>query len=167
VSSFVCLLRGINVSGQKKIRMQDLRELCESIGFHNVETYVQSGNVVLDTSETHTKTIETSIVDAVRERFGFEVPVIVRSNEELPQVANCNPFTDQGGIGEKRLAVVFLADEPSASRLESIDISSLTEDRFAAVGRHIYLHCPRGFGRTKLSNNFFEHRLQLTATTRN
>ena len=166
LNTFVCLLRGINVSGQKKIRMKDLRELCESIGLLDVATYVQSGNVVFDSGEK-AAAIEASIEGAVRDRFGFEVPVIVRSREELAAVVAGNPFTDEDGIDPARLGVVFLSDEPATTRLESIDIPGSSADQFAAVGRHIYLHCPDGFGRTKLSNNFFEHTLQLTATTRN
>ena len=165
--SHVALLRGINVSGQKKIRMQDLRDLCESIGLMDVATYVQSGNVVFGSPEPSTTALVASIEDAIRTRFGFEVPVIVRTRAELGEVVGSNPFVGERGIDENRLAVVFLAIQPTPDSLEKIDGQASTGDRFEVVGRHIYLHCPSGFARTKLSNKFFENKLRLAATTRN
>jgi uncharacterized protein (DUF1697 family) len=163
---YVALLRGINVSGQKKILMRELRDLCESIGLDEVATYVQSGNVVFNHSEDDVSLV-AAIEDAIRIRFGFEVPVIVRSKRELTNVASSNPFLAEDGIDERHLCVIFLADEPSPARLDAIEVPGPPGDRFAGVGRHIYLHCPAGFARTKLSNNFFEKKLGLPATTRN
>lgn len=165
--SWVGLLRGINVGGHKKIRMQDLRDHCESIGLIDVATYVQSGNVVFESLDDKALSVATSIEDAVRDRFGFEVPVIVRSKTEFEGVATSNPFTAEPGVDEKHLCVVFLSDEPAASILQAMEVPGQTTDRFEVMGRHIYLHCPGGFARTKLTNNFFERRLGLTATARN
>jgi uncharacterized protein (DUF1697 family) len=167
LNPYVALLRGINVGGTKKIRMQELRELCTSIGFEDVATYVQSGNVVFGGSKKSSASIASAIEGALRQRFGFEVPVIVRTKAEIEEVASSNPFAAEPGIDEKRLAVVFLADRPAPGRLEKIESPAPTEDRFEIVDRHIYLHCPSGFARTKLANNFFENKLRLIATTRN
>jgi uncharacterized protein (DUF1697 family) len=167
VNTSVCLLRGINVSGQKKIRLQDLRELCESVGLGGAATYVQSGNVVGDTRDGNATSIAGIIEAAVRKKFGFEVPVIVRTREELAEVVDSNPFVTEDGFDPACLGVVFLVNEPAAAQVESIDAPGSTADRFVVVGRHIYLHCFNGFGRSKLSNNFFERKLRLSATTRN
>jgi uncharacterized protein (DUF1697 family) len=165
--SYVALLRGINVGGQKKIRMQELRDLCESISLEDVATYVQSGNLIFSSTDTDPASIASSIERAVRDRFGFEVPVFVRTRAELEEVAGSNPFAAEQDIDENTLAVVFLADRPTPTSLENIKPSAPTGDRFEVAGRHIYLHCPGGFARTKLSNNFFENRMKLVATTRN
>ena len=164
---YVALLRGINVGGHKKIRMRELTELCESIGLADVATYVQSGNVVFGSSDESSDSIAASIAGAVQERFGFEVPVIVRTKHELAEVATSNPFLTEAGIDEKHLCVVFLSDEPSPALLDSIEVPGTAGDRFAAFGRHLYLHCLGGFARTKLSNNYFENKLKLSATSRN
>lgn len=163
----VCLLRGINVSGHKIIRMQELRELCGSIGFENVESYLQSGNLVFDSPEGVATSVASSVHNAIMERFGFDVPTIIRSKDEFAEVIDGNPFVGLDGIDETKLCVVFLAEEPSPEALQRIESENRGPDRFAAVGLHIYLHCPSGFGRTKLSNNFFENRLRVVATARN
>ena len=147
--------------------MIDLREFCESIGFKNVASYVQSGNLVIDSPDSEELSVVSSIERGIRERFGFEVPVIVRSKDEFQDVLEANPFIGDQGVDEARLCVVFLSEEPDTAKLEKIDPQEFGPDRFAVVGRHIYLHCPNGFARTKLSNNFFENRLRVTATSRN
>jgi len=167
MNTYACLLRGINVSGQKKIRMQELREICESIGLDNVSSYLQSGNLVFDSSDAEAQSVASSIELGIREHFGFNVPTIIRSKEEFAEVVAINPMVGKDGIDESKLAVVFLSKRPSPADLGRTEAEHSGQDRFAIAGRHIYLHCPGGFGRTKLSNHLFESRLGVTATTRN
>jgi len=167
MNTYVCLIRGINVSGHKKIRMQELRELCESIGLENVASYLQSGNLVFDSPDAEAQSVGSLVELGIRERFDFIVPTIIRSKDEYGEIIDGNPFADIDGIDTTKLCVVFLAEEPAPADLERIEAENSGPDIFAAVGRHIFLHCPGGFGLTKLSNNFFENRLRVVATSRN
>jgi uncharacterized protein (DUF1697 family) len=117
MNTYVCLLRGINVSGQKKIRMQELREICESIGLDNVSSYIQSGNLVFDSPDTEAPSVGSSIELGIREHFGFNVPTIIRSKEEFAEVIATNPMVGKEGIDESKLCVVFLSKGPSPADL--------------------------------------------------
>lgn len=166
--SFLSILRGINVSGQKKISMLSLKKLYESIGFKNVRTYIQSGNVVFDT--TNTTNIE-SLIDVIEKNikttFGFDVPVQIRTNIDLVTTIQNNPFLIEETIQIEKLHVTFLkkyADEVLCSKLQS---ENFLPDRFVILEKEVFLYCPNGYGNTKLTNSFFERKLKVSATTRN
>jgi len=167
--SYVAMLRGINVSGNKPVKMEALRASFEALGFKNVRTYVQSGNVVFEAKEREAAPLGSKIVARIKRDFGFEVPVLVLGAGELGRVVDENPFLEQRGpeIDVTKLHVTFLAAAPAAAGLKKMQGVSSGRDAFHCLGKTIYLACPDGYGNTKLSNNAFERALGASATTRN
>lgn len=168
METYISILRGINVSGQKKILMADLKTLYEDLQFRNVKTYIQSGNVVFK-SEKKVDDEDTAkrIEKAIQKKYGFQVPVIIRSYRELEKVIASNPFLSEKDIDPKKLHVTFLSEIPSKERLNELNSVGFSPDEFTIQGKEIYLHIPVSYGETKLSNSFFEKKLKVTATTRN
>lgn len=164
---YISLLRGINVSGQKKIKMAELRALYESIGFADVQSYLQSGNVVFATEETERTRIAQSIAAAITATYGFTVTVLIQDATDFAQVFAGNPFLEAHGEDLTKLYVTFLVGQPSSEALANLALPANSGDEFAVRGQHVYIFCPGGYGRTKLSNAFFERKLKVTATTRN
>ncbi len=157
---YIVLLRGINVSGKNKISMADLRELLYNLNFCNVQTYIQSGNIILD-SEKSQETIQKNISEAILRRFGHTVSVLSRTIPEWKSAIENYPFSTKN---DKIVAFTFL-DKPTA--IKKIELSTIGEDQYMINGDVVYLYCPSTFSKTKLSNHLFERKLQVTATTRN
>lgn len=163
MSRFVAILRGINVSGKNKIIMRELRTLLESIGLQNVETYIQSGNILFNYNKENVQFI---IQKAILDKYGFDVPVIVRSKEQWEKSYNALPF--DSSIDKSYCHITFLSDTPEGENTKkAIEANKSEEDTFTIVEKDIYLCCPNGYGKTKLNNSFFERYLKVTATTRN
>ena len=118
MTKFIALLRGINVSGQKQIKMPDLKALFEDIGFQDVETYIQSGNVIFSAKEKSNEKLETIISSGIIKKFGFDVQIIVITPEEIEYVLKSNPFIKKKKDIEK-LYVTFLANNPSVENIKS------------------------------------------------
>lgn len=163
MNTYISLLRGINVSGQKKIKMEDLKNLYEKIGFQNVQTYIQSGNVIFASASEDTLELANLITKAIFEVYSFEVPVLILKPTELADVLAKNPFQDEEN---QRLYYIFLLTEPTQTQLEKLEFDKFLPDKFAVVGKTIYLSVV-AYGNSKLSNNFFENVLKINATTRN
>lgn len=161
------LLRGINVSGQKLIKMADLRELYESLEVEQVKSYIQSGNVVFACPEDRVETIGNEILAKIKSSYGFEVPIQIYTRDKWRGIAASHPLLDHGEAEEKYKHVTLLAEFPDKERLANLSIPDGDDGAFEIVDKVIYLSCPSGYGRTKLSNNFFESRLKVQATTRN
>ena len=159
--TYISILRGINVSGQKKILMSDLKALYESLGFKNVVTYIQSGNVIFQFKKETDAKLSQMIEAAISKKYQFDVPVIIRSLEEVEKIIAWNPFLNKKNTVIERLHVTFLAEIPSKEKF------SFPPDEFIIAGKEVFLHTPNGYGNTKLSNNFFENKLKVKATTRN
>jgi uncharacterized protein (DUF1697 family) len=162
VPTYVALLRAINLGARNKVSMADLRRLVEATGAEDVTTYVQSGNVVLRSSVRSASTLERALEKQIREDLGLDVRVLVRTAAELAGIAAGNPFGDPA-----KAYVTFLAEKPDAQRVRDLDPERSPPDEFRVVGREIYLHCPNGYGPSKLSNAYFEKQLGVAATTRN
>lgn len=162
---FLSILRGINVSGQKMIKMTDLKALYEELSFKNVSTYIQSGNVIFENKED--KELCKKIEKKIFEKYNFLVPVIIRSMEEMETTINGNMFLKEKKIELDKLHVTYLEEEPLPENLEKIGNVQFEPDRFYISGKDIYIYCPGGYGKTKLNNTFFENKLKVKATTRN
>lgn len=168
MSTFISILRGINVSGQKRILMRDLRELFEKLDFKQVQTYIQSGNVVFENNtQTPNSELAMRIEKAIEKEFNFHVPTIIRSKEELERIISSNPFLKDRSIDLKKLHVTFLSEVPTKENAENIVKTDFLPDQFVIKDKNIFLHIPENYGVTKLSNSFFERKLKVTATTRN
>ena len=166
--TYLSLLRGINVSGQKKIKMADLKGLYESLGFARVVTYIQSGNVLFDANEADPADLQTRLEHAIAGHFGFEVPVIIRTAAELERAICDCPF-DAIDVAEEgtQYLVTFLGGEPDAAGIDKLQPFVQDSESLVLRGQSVYLHCPRGYGRSKLSNSLLENKLGVAATTRN
>jgi len=165
-STHVALLRGINVGGKNRLPMAALAEIFTAAGCRNVRTYIQSGNVVFAAGPKAAERIPAVVARAIRASHGLEVPVVLRSSEELRGVVARNPFLKKR-VDPQSLHVAFLADAPERSRGASLDPERSPGDSFVLRGREIYLHLPKGVGKSKLTNAWFDSKLGTTSTLRN
>lgn len=168
MTRYISILRGINVSGHKKIKMVDLKDIYEKLGFRNVVTYIQSGNVILDDPSNDPHKIKFNIEAAIEKKYGFHVNVQLRSKSELDEIYSKLPFKninlEQDG---SKILVTFLSGQPSAEEFDQLS-KYVSPSENLLLGDHVfYLHCPDGYGKTKLSNVLVEKKLNLVSTTRN
>ena len=164
---WISLLRGINVGGHAKIAMADLRALYQGLGFQNVTTYVQSGNVVFSADEGDSSRLAQQIEQQMQSVWGYSVPVLLRGAEDFSRILNTNPFLQRPDTDLSKLHVTFLTAPVDETRLQGIPSPNADGDEFAAGGQEIFVYCPGGYGRTRLNNNFFEKKLAQPVTTRN
>ncbi|MGZ4885117.1 MAG: DUF1697 domain-containing protein [Halobacteriota archaeon] len=163
----IALLRGINVSGRKAVRMKDLKKSFEELGFENVSTYGQSGNVIFDCRRTQVGLLSRCIEKKLADTFGFSTTVIIRTQQELEKTLDHNPLIHEPDVLIEKLHVTFLLDAPDPSVVSNPDIRPDDGEKFVIVGNDVYLYCPNGYARTKLNNAAFEKKLKTLATTRN
>ena len=143
--------------------MKALKALLEGLELSDVTTYVQSGNVVF---KADTAVAAAGLEAAIEKEFGFAVTVVVRTKREMGAVVKRNPFLKEGADPSK-LHVTFLVDKPAQHGLKDVEADKFAPDELRLLGREVYLHTPNGYGRSKLSNDFFEKRTGVRATTRN
>jgi uncharacterized protein (DUF1697 family) len=163
---YVAMLRGINVAN-KMVKMERLRASFEALGFDQVRTYVQSGNVVFHAEEKSPDKAAKKIENRITRDFGFEVPVLVKSAKDLEQVVKSNPLLKEKGIDHSKLHVTFLLGAPPITAAKALEPLATSRERFRVLNREIYLYCPDGYGISKLANATIEKRLAVVATTRN
>ena len=147
--------------------MADLKSLYDSLGFTHVQTYVQSGNVIFNCSESDHDKVARMIEAKIHRDFGFDIPVFIRSAADFQRLVDDNPFTHSRNQDPAKLHVTFLNHEPEKSDLMELVEYKDPTDEYVIQARVIFLYCPNGYGRTKLSNTFFEKKLSVIATTRN
>jgi uncharacterized protein (DUF1697 family) len=164
--TFAAFLRAVNLGEKNKIPMGELKSSFSELGYEDVTTYLQSGNVVFRTPAKKTDTIAAAVERRIADEFGLSVTVLLRRSTELRKIAGDNPFL-KGESDPKKLHVVFLDSRPGAKAKADLDPDRSPPDRFDVRGREIYLHLPNGSGRSKLTIDYFEHRLGTKATARN
>lgn len=167
MNTYISILRGINVSGQKKIKMQELKKMYEGLNYRNVRTYIQSGNVLFDDKSKNLLQLADTIKKEILNHFGFDVPVLVIGVNELRKIIKNSPFAKKKNIDLNKLYVTFLFSEPEQINIEKLLAISFEQEEFILAGKTIYLYYPGAFGKTKLSNNLMENKLKVTASTRN
>lgn len=166
MKSYVALLRAVNVSGQNKLAMADLRAQLVRAGYQDVTTYVQSGNVVFQAPATPEPKLVGALEREIQRTFGLTVTVLVRTKDQLRDLQAANPFVKRR-TDPSALYVTLLATRPSVAQVKELATKIAGRDEAVVGGREVYLHCPGGYGRTKLNNSFFERNLGAKATTRN
>ncbi len=159
MKTYIIILRGINVSGKNKLPMQELRELLNQLQFKDVQTYIQSGNIILK-SEENKISIAKKIKEGIENQFGYDVPVLVKEIEEWKNAIENNPYKN---VEEKQQYFTFLSEKPE---IETVEVNA-KEDEYEIIDDVVYVNAVGGYGKTKLNNNFFEKKLKVTATTRN
>jgi uncharacterized protein (DUF1697 family) len=165
MTAYVALLRGINVGGHHKVPMAELRAAFEALGLESVSTYIQSGNVAF-CSDAAEDELTTVLVEVIRERFGFEVPVILREASELAEVAAAHSFADRTD-DVKLLHVVFLAEEPTDEAIRGFDLKRFGPDDLVVRGRDAFVAYPDGSARSKFTIDVIERALGTSGTGRN
>ncbi|MCU1449459.1 MAG: hypothetical protein JWP02_1629 [Acidimicrobiales bacterium] len=164
---YVAMLRGINLGSHNRVAMPALRDLFEALGFDDVSTYVQSGNVVFTAGpKKDTSKLAADIGRRIKKDFGLDVTVVVRTASELKKVLGDNPFL-AGGKDPTTLHVTFLTETPATAKAKALTAEEWPPDSVKIKRSEVYLHCPNGYGRTKLQNAFLEKRLGTRGTTRN
>ncbi len=166
LETYVALLRGVNVGGKNKLPMQALIGICTEAGCIAVQTYIQSGNVIFQAPSETAKEISLKIAALMTERFGYRVPVVLRTAKQLEEAIRGNPFLEQN-VPAETLHVMFLAAPPSPEQVASLDPGRSAPDTFAVRGQEIYLHLPNGVKDTKLTNAYFDTKLAIVSTSRN
>jgi uncharacterized protein (DUF1697 family) len=164
--SYVALLRGINVGGKNKLPMKDLVAIFEGAGCVRVRHYIQSGNVVFGASQAVARRVPAVVAAEIERAFGLRVPVVLRSGAEMRAVVKDSPLAATAASPDA-LHVVFLADAPPPKLGAALDPARSPPDTFVLQGREIYLSCPNGVARTKLTSSYFDSRLRTTSTMRN
>ena len=156
------------MTGHNSIRMTDLALLYKDIGFTDAETYIQSGNVIFSAEDNLPgQDIATKIEKSILGRFNYNVPVMIRTVEDLRNILSANPFLTVGDFKPSKIAVIFLHEKTTENQIEKVVNIDYPPDKFIIRGSEIYLHCPNGFGRTKLYTNFFEKKMGVIGTARN
>jgi len=167
MQTHIALLRGINVSGHKKIKMANLKASLEALSLSDVITYIQSGNIIFKSEETSISKLEHRIHEKILDDFGFEVPVLIKTPQELIHALNNNPFEKDISKDQKLLCVVFLKENPQPENIKRLKEVDYSPEEYVLKDKIIYLYAANGFGNAKMSNNFFENKLKVKATTRN
>lgn len=165
--TYVLLLRGINVSGHNKLKMKDLQACLETLGLSAIQTYLQSGNAVFNAPKQAPETLAPKIQQALHAAHGITVRALVKTAAELRSIRAANPFLDEPDVDVATLHVTFLRGVPARAAVEGMARIDAGRDRYRHVGSAIYLSCPDGYAKTKLSNKGLEKWLAVDATTRN
>jgi uncharacterized protein (DUF1697 family) len=162
----LALLRGINLGGKNKVPMKDLTGMFVEAGCKNVQTYIQSGNVIFNAAPGVAARLADLISAQIAKRFGYRTPVVLRTRKQLGKVIANNPFL-AAGAPEDTLHVMFLAEVPSPPRVASLDPDRSLPDSFVVSGQEVFLRLPNGVARSKLTNAWFDAKLGTVSTGRN
>jgi len=163
---YVALLRGINVGGKNMIKMETLRATFENLGFENVKSYINSGNLAFDTKKNNDTKLAAKIHDAIKKDFGFDISVMVRSMDEINEIVKNNPFDGQFD-NHKNLHVFFLDSEPSNGHKEMIDSIDNDNERIEVCGRTLYCLLKISILDSAVGKGFIDKKLKIPATARN
>jgi uncharacterized protein (DUF1697 family) len=168
MQTYITFLRGVNMTGHNTIKMNELSALFTSLGYSDVETYIQSGNVIFNVSDDNSSSaLSENIESAILKRFKYTVPAIIRTYKELKELCLFNPFINELNFDPSKMAILFLHEEPSDNQINKVAGIDYPPDKFKIIGKEIFLYCPNGFGKTKLYTNFFEKKMSVTGTARN
>lgn len=165
--TYIAFLRGINVAGKNKVPMAELRELCESIELKDVQTYIQSGNIIFKSVVDSTSELEGLLAEAILNKFDIEVPVLIRTTYQVSAMVNDNPFASDDDSIKKQLYFVLINSSPSIETLIKFKTEAFANEEFSIADGCIYLKCNARYGKAKLNNNLIERKLNVMATTRN
>ncbi len=149
------------------IKMEPLKTMLKNIGFSNVETYIQSGNVFVETDDESTFSVGFKIKQEIFKTFGHEVPVIVIGKNDLESCFKINPFLKEKEVDTKKLYVAFISKELPSSVINELKISQFKPDEAVIDGTRIYIKYAIGAGKTRLDQKYIEKKLNVTATIRN
>lgn len=166
MATHLALLRGINVSGHNMMKMEALKTMLENIGFQNIRTYLQSGNVFVDSDEEASK-VGFTIKQEIFKVFGHEVPVVMITKEDLKSCFSNNPFLKGKDIDTKKLYVAFISTKLKKENINDLKISQFKPDEASIDENRIFIKYDVGAGKTRFDQKYIEKKLNVTATIRN
>jgi uncharacterized protein (DUF1697 family) len=156
------------MAGHNSIKMNDLSNLYKDLGFTDVETYIQSGNVIFCSDKIEqVPVISQRIEKAILDKFNLNIPVMIRTVKEIKELSSSNDFLYEENFDPAKMAVIFLHEKCKGSQIQKVADVNYPPDRFLISGSEIYIYCPDGFGKTKLYTNFFEKKMGVIGTGRN
>ena len=164
---YISLLRGINVGANKRMKMEKLRGSCEALGFGEIATYIQSGNLIFKAAKLSADAVSKKIEKQIECDFGFHADVITRTAEDLKKIIASNPLLKQPGTEESKLHVVFLPAAPSAEGVEKLESVILPPDRVRVARSEIYFYFPNGVSGSSLWKHNLDRVLGISGTMRN
>ncbi len=165
--SYIALLRGINVGGHKKIKMADLRDLFEGLGYKDVMTYIQSGNVVFKSKIKDQSNLANQISESIKSYYGFQVPVLVKTRTEMNKILNSNPFKDPKDLANNKVYFIVLKEMPLSDDIESTSKIIFENEKFVITPECVYIRYDLGAAKAKCGTTFFESKLKVVTTSRN
>ena len=164
---YIAMLRGINVGAHKRMKMETLRASCETLGFKQVKTFIQSGNIVIEAGKTSPAALSKKISEQILQDFGFSVEVISRTREEMGKIIRDNPLLKEKGVDPTKLHVVLLSAEPAAAAVKKIESLTLPPDRVRCSGKETYFYFPNGVSGSSLWKHPLDRVLSVAGTMRN
>jgi uncharacterized protein (DUF1697 family) len=164
---YISLLRGINVGAHKRIKMDKLRASFEAVGFEQVKTYIQSGNVIFKTTKLSPALLSERIEKRIFIDFGFPVSVVSRAADEMANAIEDNPLLKKRGIDQDKLHVMFLSDAPAGAALIKLAALTTAPDQSCCLGKELYLYLPNGTAESSLMKSQLDRVLSVVTTTRN
>jgi uncharacterized protein (DUF1697 family) len=164
---YIALLRGINIGPHKRIKMEKLRASCEGLGFTNVKTYIQSGNVIFRAGRLSSSALSKKVGECIVSDFGFSADVISRTRDEMKRIIDDNPFVKERGLDASKLHVVFLPHAPTAAAIKKLQDLTLAPDRVHPSGNEIYFYFPNGVSGSSLWKHPLDRVLSVAGTMRN
>ena len=167
MKTYIAMLRGINVGGKHKIKMEALEKIFNDFGYNNVQSYIQSGNVFFDSDEINKKKLENNLKNKIFYLFGYDVPVIIKDAFGLKKIIRNNPFLKNKEIDPAHFHVTFLSAIPTIELVQRIPKRTINNEECEIIKDIIYSYCPNGYGVAKMNNMYFESKLKIIATTRN
>lgn len=163
---YVAFLRGINVGGKNKVKMETLREICAALGFENVKTYINSGNIIFETSKTGDGKLAAKISEAIEKQFGLQIKTIVRSIAAVEEIARNNPFADEFE-NDKDLHVFFLDEEMPPDKTELLLSNNNENERYFVRGREIFCLLKISVLDSLMGKDYIAKKLKISSTSRN
>jgi len=163
----ISMLRGVNVGAHNRIKMDELRELYQSLKLDDPRTFIQSGNVIFHTRQKNLSQIAKSIQDAIGKTFGFRPEVILRTTDELRKAVAASPFADRPSLEPGKILVTFLSAEPGREAHATLAALKGYPEELHLKGRELYIYFPNGAGTSKLPWSSVEKLLKVTGTARN
>ena len=164
---YIAMLRGINIGPHKRMKMERLRASCEALGFEQVKTYIQSGNLVLRTGKLRPEALSKKLEERIVHDFGFSSDIIIRSKKELQQIVTGNPLLRERGVDQGKLHVVFAREAPSPAAIRKLESLTLEPDKVHHAGKDIYFYFPNGVSGSSLWKHPLDRVLEVPGTMRN
>jgi len=164
---YIAMLRGINVGAHKRVKMDKLLASCETLGFKQVKTFIQSGNIVIEAGKTSPATLSKKIGKQILKDFGFSVEVISRTRDEMGKIIRDNPLLKEEGVDPSKLHVVFLSEEPAAAAVKKLESLTLPPDQVRCFGKETYFYLPNGVSGSSLWKHSLDRVLSVAGTMRN